>query len=236
MIIPLRNTLIFLGLLATIERANGELLLACENESNRFLSQNKRSLDENVTFSFLVNFQKFHDLILKCNQTYNITEYVSMWPKAPLIVDKTFVLKKIFNQSRIDAMKIFEIGNIKGIDLNSRPFILVKNRFKQIAFLHIFHSNLDTYSNATLIKSDDCNLENYNRSISFIRFMYGIRIHQSRYPQKWCPYFFTGFDAVNLVLKEIKNSFLLMEIFYFLVFSELQFKIIGNITVPMLEF
>jgi hypothetical protein len=208
MIIPLRNTLIVLGLLATIEKANGEPLLACENESNRFLSQNKRSLDENVTFSFLVNFKKFHDLILKCNQTYNITEYVSMWPKAPLIVDKRFVLKKIFNQSRIDAMKIFEIGNIKGIDLNSRPFIQVKNRFKQIAFLHIFHSNLDTYSNATLIKSDDCNLENYNRSISFIRFMYGIRIHQSRYPQKWCPYFFTGFDAVNLVLKEIKNSFL----------------------------
>jgi hypothetical protein len=204
----LNCTLIFLALLITIKKLIGELLSECENESKKYLSNNKRSDEENLTFSFMVNFKEFNDLILKCNQTYNITKYVSMWPKKPLILDKNIVLKKIFNQSRIDSIEIFEIGNIKGIDLNSRPFILARNRFKQVTFLHIFHSNLDTYSNSVLINSDECSLEKYNRTIHFIKFMYGIRFHQSRYPQKWCPYFFKDFDAVNLVLKEIKNSFL----------------------------
>jgi hypothetical protein len=204
----LKLTLTSLALLIAIQTVKGELFIECENESDKFLIKNSRPEGKNETFSFLVNFQEFNDLLLHCNQTYNITKYVSMWPKKPLIIDENVVLKKLFNQSQIDTLEFLEIGNIKGIDLNSKSFILTGNRFKQIAFLNVFHSNLDTYSNLNLINSDDCNLEKYNKTIDFFKMFTEIRVHHSRYPQKWCPYFFRDFDITDLVLKDIKNSFL----------------------------
>ncbi len=204
----LKLTLTCFALLMAIQTLKGELFIECENESNKFLIKNSRPEGKNVTFSFLVNFNEFNDLILHCNQTYNITKYVSMWPKKPLIIDENVVLKNIFNQSQIDSLVFLEMGNIKGIDLNSKAFILAENRFKQIAFLNILHSNLDTYSNSHLISSDDCNLEKYNGTINFLKMFTEIRIHQSSYPQKWCPYFFRDFDITDLLLKDIKNSFL----------------------------
>ena len=37
--------------------------------------------NSNVTFSFFANFKEFKDLILDCNQTYNITNYVTILSK-----------------------------------------------------------------------------------------------------------------------------------------------------------
>ena len=56
---------------------------------------------KNLTWSTLANFNTFQDLILDCNQTYNITEYLVMWPKRPLLLDESFKFERIFPQNNI---------------------------------------------------------------------------------------------------------------------------------------
>jgi hypothetical protein len=86
--------------------------------------------NSNVTFSFFTNFNQFKDLILDCNETYNITNYVAVLPTRSLIINEDFEFKKIFNQNQIDSIVYLNIANINGIDLNSKSFILSSNRFK----------------------------------------------------------------------------------------------------------
>ena len=71
-----------------------------------------------ITNTVFRNFHDFNDLILDCNQTYNITRYVEMFPKRALIVDENFQFKKIFNQSQIDQIVHIDIINFNGIDIN----------------------------------------------------------------------------------------------------------------------
>ena len=177
---------------------------------------NRLNQKNNETFSLFSNFNEFNDLILECNQTYNITQYVIMNPKKSLIVDETFQLKKILNQTQINSIEYLDIGNVKGIDLNSKSFILDSNRFKQRIFLRILSSKFNVYFNSIKISSDKCDLATYNTSANFLKYYYSIAFKNVIYPSKWCPYFFRNFDLVKLGHYGITNSFLIKNrlIFY----------------------
>jgi hypothetical protein len=181
----------------------------CQNTSSKYIRHDKDFNNENMTWSLIDNFENFNDLILDCNQTYNITKYVYMLPKQTQILDKTFEFNRIFDRNQLKQVKLLIIGNLKGIDLVTKPF--VQSRFQQITTAYIFLSKLDTYSNSVLIDSNKCDPETYysNTSTNFARYFYGITIYDVYYPQKWCPYFFQNFDVVNLALFDIKNSFLI---------------------------
>lgn len=202
---PLKMFLVFY--LIALQQAND--FDVCRDESNKYLQNYLVSGQENVTCSKFSNFKTFDELILDCNQTYNITNYVVMWPKNPLLIDKTFQLDKLFNQSQIDSIKSLNIGNLKGIDLNSKTFVLNSNRFKQRKTLSIYYSKLDIYSNSILIDLDECNLNAYNSKTNFFRFAFTISIQNVNYPRIWCPYFFHNFDLSRLYFFEITNSFLI---------------------------
>jgi hypothetical protein len=155
---------------------------ACDsnNESSEYFYKEKDS--NNFTWTFIKYFKEFNDLVLDCNHTNNIGQFVSMWPKKPLIIDRSFEIKKIFDQNELNSIRLLSVGNIKGIDLNSRPV--------RIGVAYIIFSKLDAYSNSVLIDSDKCDLETYNTSTNFIQNFDAITIHDVIYPKKWCPYFF----------------------------------------------
>jgi len=125
----------------------------------------------NKTFSLFSNFNEFNDLPLECNQTYDISDYLVMIPKRPIIIDETFQFKKIFNQSQIDSINSLYIANLKGVDLNSKSFILDSNRFKQRVNLNIFASRMDVYVNSSLIDSEICDLTTYNQIFNFFKYI-----------------------------------------------------------------
>ena len=183
----------------------------CEIQSSKYfyyvMSTNK---ENNVTWSFLANFKEFNDTILDCNQTYNITEYVAIWPERPLIIDQNIQLKKIFPQNQIDSITSLNFVSVKGIDLNSKSSILTSNQnFKQMTVLKICFSILDFYSNSILIDSNQCDLTTYNNSTIFVQNFISFVLQHVKYPEKWCPYFFRNFDLTYLALLDIKNSFLI---------------------------
>jgi hypothetical protein len=165
---------------------------------------------ENLTWSTLANFNTFQDLILDCNLTYNITEYLVMWPKHRLLLDESFKFERIFLQNKIDSLSVIDLGNLKGIDLNSKPFILKSKRYRQRTILDIHMSMLNIYSNSTLLDSNRCNRDVFSRQLTnFAQYVFAIKIQNSFYPSMWCPYFFNNFDLTDFVLLDIKNSFLI---------------------------
>ena len=170
-------------------------------------------LSRNVTISFFANFKELNDLILDCSQTYDISEYVSMLPKKSLLIDEKFQLKKIINQRKIDSISYFSIGNLNGIDLNSKSFILDSNRLKKKVDVNIYMSKLNIYQNSKLLDSSSCDLVTYNNnnnaSTNFLKYFFFIQFQNVNYPEKWCPYFFRNFDLVNLAFSSITNSFLI---------------------------
>ena len=203
--------------LATLKHANEN---DCFDESRNYLHYIEPTIQENLlvynsflggsfTCSSISNFAHFNDLILDCNQKYNITKCVAIWPKNPLIIDEKFLFNKIFTQNQIDSMSILNIGNIKGIDISSKPFNLPSRRFKQRINLCIFFSKLNVYSNSILIESNKCDLETFNMSNNFAQYIFSIGFQMVEYPKIWCPFFFLNFDLSRLHFFEITNNFLI---------------------------
>lgn len=141
------QTIILGSCLAILNHANEN---DCLDESRKYLHYTEPTIQENLlvynsflggsyTCSSISNFAHFNELILDCNQKYNITKCVAIWPKNPLIIDETFLLNKIFTQNQIDSISTLNIGNLKGVDINSKPFNLPSRRFKQrITFVDFF--------------------------------------------------------------------------------------------------
>ena len=73
------------------------------------------------------------------------------------------------DENQVKSINYFFIGNLKGIDLNSKPFIRPKNRFQQKTAAYLFFSKLDAYSNSLLIDSDKCDLETYNTTSNYLK-------------------------------------------------------------------
>jgi len=181
----------------------------CEDELSKYIYKENDLDDRNITWTVINNFENFDDLTLECNQTYNFTKYVSLWPRKPLIIDKSFRLNELMDENQVKLIKYFLIGNLKGIDINSKPFILPKYRYQQITMAYLFFSKLDAYSNSLLIDADKCDLETYNTTSNYLQYFYGITVYDVYFPKKWCPLFFRNFDLVDIVFFDIKNSFLM---------------------------
>jgi hypothetical protein len=181
----------------------------CEDELSKYIYKENDLDDRNITWTVINNFENFDDLTLECNQTYNFTKYVSLWPRKPLIIDKSFRLNELMDENQVKLIKFFLIGNLKGIDINSKPFILPKYRYQQITMAYLFFSKLDAYSNSLLIDADKCDLETYNTTSNYLQYFYGITVYDVYFPKKWCPLFFRNFDLVDIVFFDIKNSFLM---------------------------
>jgi hypothetical protein len=163
---------------------------------------------ENTNFSFISNFDHFDELMLDCNQTYpNITSHVAFLPRRSFLVDTLFDLKKIFSQETIDSLALVYLRDIKGVDLNSMPF---KNQSSNYTKLNIFLSKMNVYSNQTLVDSaNHCNLSVY-RSVkkTFLNSFNTISFVNVVYPPKWCPYLFSNSNVVQLIFRDITNSFI----------------------------
>jgi hypothetical protein len=200
-------TLVYVLILISIKQIS--LRAACQHELSEYIFQEKDFDNENITWTIINYFEDFNDITIECNQTYNFTEYVTLWPRKPLILDKSFKLNKLMDENQVKSINYFFIGNLKGIDLNSKPFIRPKNRFQQKTAAYLFFSKLDAYSNSLLIDSDKCDLETYNTTSNYLQYFYGITIYDVYYPKKWCPYFFKNFDLAYIVFFDIKNSFLM---------------------------
>jgi len=178
-----------------------------KNENSYF--ERRQDQASNLTISFFVNFKDFNDLILDCNQTYNITQSVFMRPQNSLIINENFHLKKIFNQSQIESIEYLSIGNLKGFDLNSKPFILDSNRLEQSINFYMFMSKMNIYFNSIQIDYKKCDSLTYNTSISFLQSFYSIRLENVFYPIKWCPHFFRDFNLFYLTFSGVTNNFLI---------------------------
>ena len=96
------QTIILGSCLAILNHANEN---DCLDESRNYLHYTEPMIQENLlvynsflggsyTCSSISNFAHFNELILDCNQKYNITKCVAIWPKNPLIIDETFLLNK----------------------------------------------------------------------------------------------------------------------------------------------
>jgi hypothetical protein len=179
----------------------------CLKKSSQYF--NYMSHNDNLTWSFLKNFKKFTDLILDCNQTYNITKHVILWPKDSLVIDESVQLNKVFDESKIKSIAYLNIINFKGIDINSQSFLLDSSRFKLKLKINIYFSKLDIYSNSSLIEASKCDLATYNVSNNFFKHVYSISIQNVKYPKEWCPHFFHNFVLGHLFFFEIANSFLI---------------------------
>ena len=168
------------------------------------------NIRESVRWSLLVDFKNFNELILDCNQTYNITPYVAMWPKYPLVIDENFRLDKVFNQTQINSIAILELDNLMGVDLNSRSFIFAPGKLIQkIIILKVSMSKFNIYSNSVLIENEKCDMVTYNTSLNFFKYFFKILLRNVEYPKVWCPYFFKDFHLAHLFLLDITNSFLI---------------------------
>ena len=100
-----------------------EICNQTRNESTKYSYFENRLVQDDGIWSFFTNFKEFNNLLLDCNQTYDISQYVVMWPKYHLIIDESFQVRKILKQSQLESIAFLSIGNLKGIDLNSKPFI-----------------------------------------------------------------------------------------------------------------
>ena len=89
-----------------VKRANSN---ECLTKSTQYFSY--ISHEENLTWSFFKNFKKFNDLILDCNQTYNITKHVILWPKDSLVIDESVRLNQIFDESKVKSIAYLNIIN-----------------------------------------------------------------------------------------------------------------------------
>jgi hypothetical protein len=193
----------------SIQTERNQTIYDCSVTSDKYLYY--RKLESNLTMSFLVNFNDFNDLILDCNQTYNITEYLAIWPKKALIVDENFQFSKIFNKNKMNSVKTLHLSNLNGIDINSKPFIPIENRrtSNQAKILKIFYSTLNIHSNLLPIDEEKCDSANYNTTTNFAQYFFSISFKNVNYPRRWCPLFFKDFDLAQLVLDDITNSFLI---------------------------
>ena len=226
------ESLIYVLLLALkLTENKEEKCMMPDSKKSLFYSKDK----DNATWSIFTNFNAFDELILDCNQTYNITQYVSIWPKKQITIDRQFQFNKIFNQNQINSIAYLDLNHLKGIDLNSESFILKTNPFRQRTFLNIFFSRLNVYSSSKLIESENCNLATYNLSSNFAKHVFGMTIYSVYYPSKWCPYFFRDFDLVYLFFSDIINSFLIRNRlnFFYLNSSEIYLRKIISLKIDL---
>jgi predicted transposase YbfD/YdcC len=155
---------------------------------------------------FFSKFGKFSDILLDCNQTYNASEHIYIEPSIELLIDNSFQIGKLFKEDQFNLIKDINLGNIKGIDVQSKfiessieTFILASFRF----------SKLDVYLNEKILNSSQCNTKIYNNLNNFFQYFVAIVFSQVRYPKnELCPLIFLNSISKQFIFEDIINSYL----------------------------
>jgi hypothetical protein len=80
--------------------------------------------EHSKNWSFLLNFNNFKQLSLECiNKTLNTTSFIGILPNQPILLDDSFKLGNIFGKFQLHLIEFIYVGNLNGIDLNSKPFL-----------------------------------------------------------------------------------------------------------------
>jgi hypothetical protein len=164
-------------------------------------------IDWNVTvFS---NFNKFSDLPMNCNQTYNISKWLQFLPNNGLIIDQSFDIEKLDTRNRTFFIEYLVFNKIIGVDITNIKPGLVKNVSNfVITTLAFYYSRIDAYSNGEKISNSQCNLKTYKNADTFFKSFFIIYLRNVFYSEI-CPLMFRNSYAYLMYFGDISNSFLI---------------------------
>ena len=175
---------------------------SCSNPSkSKFFTKN-----EAQNRSLFSQFTNFSQLLLDCNQTYNMSRIVDFLPRHRLVVDKSLQLGKLLNVRHLISMEFVEIINTNGFDLNYHEVFDLRHAPIGIAFLYVTMSSLDIYLNGILTR--DCDSATYADRHSLLATAGMIYFRQNIYPASMCPYVFTNASTSQLIFSDITNTLL----------------------------
>ena len=182
-----------------------------QNCSNKYLSYLKYD-DDNTTISIFSNFENLTEVQtqINCDQTFNITDYMTFIPFKPCLIDKSFSIKSFIINRLVGKLKSVAVINIYGIDIE-RNFIsqsYKNDTIYPIDSIRFLYSKIDIYSRKVLLNSSNCNLKSYDGPNEFFNSFLKVIFTKVSYPTEWCPYFFRKSSIVQIYFGDITNSFL----------------------------
>ena len=156
----------------------------------------------NSTATIFSNFYEFSELSMNCDQTYNATSFLLFLPKYSCLMDKSFSIEKLFNETQ--AISFVNIVNLNGIDINNPIPYKTSNNINLGIFLSVFN----IYKGKDLIEFSTCSYNYYDETSTFLNSVQALSLITVSYPSFWCPYFFRNSSLFQLHFSEITNSFL----------------------------
>jgi len=199
-----------------------------DDECNNWTKKNIYIADDvhfcNLTFPFVkIDTLAELNITTQCPPLqYKIEEKLKIFARNNILFDNDLDLSgvlNIFNLSNFQRYVSFE--NVYGFNENSREFTFEK----EIALSKIYDEILVEFSNVVfefyrqgnLVKSEDCNRENFNAGANFFgRIRHILLTRNVFYNSKICPYVFMNTKLDRLDLCDISNSLIFMNRFEFL--------------------
>ena len=163
--------------------------------------------NEQYNLSLFSHFNTFSELLLDCNQTYEITEYVKFLPNKPILIDDSFALEKLLSPTKISSIQLLQLASIVGIDLQYKSVFRQPDKLKPMN-LNIFFSKLDIYSNGQLINKTQCNLVTFNNLNNFFTPFLGVLFKKVAYPKSFCPLIFINTHVIKIRFGDISSTFI----------------------------
>ena len=204
-----------------LAKLNFGMLRRCEENGSKYLKYLKSNIGENYKSVFF-NFKNFSQLNgHNCSHFYNITNYLEFIPNRKLLLDDSFSVSDMFSLKQIISIDYIQILNLKGIDINIKPYI--NNILNStLGTLLIFSSKFEFYSKGSLIdSSQDCNLRKFNNTTrNLFNSFKEIQLINNVFPQVLCPFIFKHSAINTLIFGGITNSLLQKNRLHFLELNE----------------
>jgi hypothetical protein len=158
---------------------------------------------EHGIINIINDFQRFDELQLGCNKTYNISENIMFSPNKPIVLDKSFNLKEIFLNEEFIKVQFVQFIHLKGIDIDVNKIDFFFQSSIEISF-----SKLDFYNNTKIINKQDCKINLFKNLHSiFSEFTYVILVYD-KFPEFLCPYVFMNSSLYKIGIFDVSNSYL----------------------------
>jgi hypothetical protein len=169
----------------------------CENKVGKYFLQKNDpyASNTNETLSFFQKFNKFTDLYMSCNQTYNTTSAVQFRP------NKSLSFGKLIKSTNLALLNTLVFSNTQDVDLNSK---IIKKYISNLVFVY---AEFNIYSNGTFL--NECNRHLYDSKYSNIITKFkSIYFRQVIYPKTICSLIFRNSSLEIVFFADITNSFL----------------------------
>jgi hypothetical protein len=175
----------------------------CENKTGKYfvLKEDPYLKEKNLTISYFQNFNKFTDLKMNCNQTFNTTSSIQFRPNKKIVLNVNFSFAHLISLSSLRVLDTLCFSNIKGIDLNAK---IVKRNMVHLSFIY---SEFNAFSNGTLLSECDQNAyrKDHTNLMDTFRTIY---FRQVIYPPSICSLLFRNSSVVHIFFTDITNSLL----------------------------